>query len=85
MVGVRFLLFYSEFAPTDSSCNMLQTPKKYEEAMSNEQPLIVYFLDYASGSSFMSVSYLYISKKIFFQIFNTKKQYIKCLRLTIRT
>ena len=82
MVGVRFLLFYSELAPTDSSCNRLQTPKKYEEAMSNEQPL---FLDYASGSSFMSVSYLYISKKFFFRIFNTKKQYIECLRLTIKT
>ena len=40
--GVRFLLFYSELAPTDSLCNMLQTllgRKKYKKAMSDEHPL----------------------------------------------
>ena len=41
-VRVRFIFFYSELAPTDSWSNMLQTllgRKKYEEVMSNEQPL----------------------------------------------
>ena len=41
-VRVRFLLFYSELAPTDPSCNMLHTllgQKKYEEAVSDEHPL----------------------------------------------
>ena len=40
-VRVRFLLFYSELAPTDRLCNMLHTlpgRKKYEEAMSGEHP-----------------------------------------------
>ena len=39
-------LFYSELAPTDPSCNMLQTllgQKKYEEGMSDEQPLTVQY------------------------------------------
>ena len=40
-VRVTFLLFYSELAPTNPSCNMLQTllgRKKYDEAMSDEHP-----------------------------------------------
>ena len=40
-VKFRFILFYSEFAPADLWCNMLQTLlgwKKYEEAMSDEHP-----------------------------------------------
>ena len=38
---VRPVWFYSELAPTDSWCNLLQTllgRKKYEEAMSDEHP-----------------------------------------------
>ena len=41
-VWVRFLSFYSEFAPIYPSFNMLQTllgREKYEEAMSDEHPL----------------------------------------------
>ena len=41
-VRVRFIFFYSELVPTDSWSKMLQTllgRKKYEEVMSNEQPL----------------------------------------------
>ena len=41
-VRVRFLLFYSEIAPTDPWCNMFRTliwRKKYGEAMSDEHPL----------------------------------------------
>ena len=41
-IRVRFNLFYYELASTDPRCNMLQTlpgRKKYEEKMSNEQPL----------------------------------------------
>ena len=40
-VRVRFLSFYSELAPTDPWCNMLQTllgRTKYEEAMLDEPP-----------------------------------------------
>ena len=40
----RFLLFYSELAPTDPSCNMLQTllgRTKHEETMSDVHPLTV--------------------------------------------
>ena len=38
---VRFILFYSELAPTELWYNILQTllgRKKYEEAMSDERP-----------------------------------------------
>lgn len=41
MVVVRFILLYSEIAPTEMSCRMLQTVhgrKKYGEEMSGEQP-----------------------------------------------
>ena len=44
-VRVRFISFYSELAPTDPWCNMLQTllgRKKYEKEMSDEEPLILY-------------------------------------------
>ena len=40
-VRVRFVLFYSELAPTDGWCNMHHTllgRRKYEEAMSDEPP-----------------------------------------------
>ena len=40
-VRVRFLSFYSELAPTDPWCNMLQTllgQKLHEEVMSDEHP-----------------------------------------------
>ena len=41
-VRVMLLLFYSELAPIDPLCNMLQTflgRKKYEKAMLDEHPL----------------------------------------------
>ena len=41
-VRVKFILFYSELAPTDPWYNMLRTllgRKKYEEAMSDKHPL----------------------------------------------
>ena len=40
-VRVSFILFYSELAHTDPSCNMIQSLrgwKKCEEEMSDEQP-----------------------------------------------
>ena len=40
-VRARFLLLYSELAPTDPWCNMIWTllgRKKYEDAMSDEHP-----------------------------------------------
>ena len=41
-VRVRFILFYSEFVPTNSRCitlqNLLLERKNYEEEMSFEQP-----------------------------------------------
>ena len=55
MLRVRFLLFYSEIAPTDPWCNMLRTliwRKKYEEAMSDEYPHCV--------KSFQIRSYLWV-------------------------
>ena len=42
-VRFRFLSLYSELAPTDPWCNMLQTlpgRKKYEKAMSDEHPCV---------------------------------------------
>ena len=41
-VSVRFILFYSELAPTNPRCIMLQAltwTEKYEEELSDKQPL----------------------------------------------
>ena len=45
-VWFRFILFYTELAPTDMWCNMLQTllgRKKYGEPLSDKKPLCFRF------------------------------------------